>query len=183
MLILTKADVVRLLPMPDCIRLMAEALTERARGNAVQPLRTILRLLDGSGLMATMPASVGTPAAIGLKVVSIFPANTLAGRDSHQGAVLLIDSTTGVLQAVLEAGAVTAIRTAAVSGVATERLANPDADDLAILGAGVQAESHLAAIHSVRRLRRVRIWNRSPARAARLASHATERFGLAAEVS
>ena len=183
MLILNKPNVQRLLPMVACVPLMAEALAARARGNAVQPLRTMLRLPDGSGLMATMPACVGTPAALGVKIVSVFPANAAAGRDSHQGAVLLVDSSSGVLLAVLEAGSVTAIRTAAVSGVATDRLALPNADDLAILGAGVEAETHLAAIQAVRRLRRIRIWNRTPERAAQLVRLAAERYGLTAEVS
>lgn len=183
MLILSRADVERLLPMPACVGLMADALAARARGNAVQPLRTILRLPDGSGLMATMPACVGTPAALGVKIVSVFPGNAAAGLDSHQGAVLLVDSTSGILLAVLEAGSITAIRTAAVSGVATDRLAVAEADDLAILGAGVQGESHLAAVHAVRKLRRIRIWNRTPARAAELVRVASERHGLTAEVS
>jgi ornithine cyclodeaminase len=182
MLILTRGDVERLLPMKACISLMADALAARARGNAVQPLRTILRLPDGSGLMGAMPAWVGNPSALGVKIVSIFPANAAAGRDSHQGAVLLIDATSGVLLAVLEAGAVTAIRTAAVSGVATDRLARPGADDLAILGAGVEATTHLAAISAVRTLSRVRIWNRTPARAERLVRLAAEWHGLRAEV-
>jgi ornithine cyclodeaminase len=182
MLILTRGDVERLLPMKACISLMADALAARARGNAVQPLRTILRLPDGSGLMGAMPAWVGNPSALGVKIVSIFPANAAAGRDSHQGAVLLIDATSGVLLAVLEAGAVTAIRTAAVSGVATDRLARPGADDLAILGAGVEATTHLAAISAVRTLSRVRIWNRTPARAERLVRLAAERHGLRVEV-
>ncbi len=182
MLILNKAEVVRLLPMVECIRVMSEALAQRAGGQAVQPLRTIIRLPDGSGLMGTMPACVGQPAALGVKIVSVFPKNAELGRDSHQGAVLLVDSSSGVLQAVLEAGAVTAIRTAAVSGVATDWLARRDADDLAILGAGVQAETHLDAITRVRQLRRVRIWNRTPERAARLARYAMERHSLVAEV-
>ncbi|HTO73581.1 MAG TPA: ornithine cyclodeaminase family protein [Gemmatimonadales bacterium] len=182
MLILNKAEVTRLLPMKECIRLMSEALAQRAGGQAVQPLRTILRLPDGSGLMGTMPAAIGSPAALGVKIVTVFPGNAAAGRDSHQGAVLLMDPDSGVLAAVLEAGAVTAIRTAAVSGVATEWLARRDADDLAILGAGVQAETHLDAVNTVRHLRRVRIWNRTPERAAKLVRHAIERHSLVAEV-
>lgn len=170
MRVLNRADVERLLPMPECIRLMAAALAERDRGNAVQPLRTVLRLPDGSGLMATMPAALGAPAALGVKIVSIFPKNAELGRDSHQGVVAYLDPSTGELRAILEAGAVTAIRTAAVSGVATDRLASKEADDLAILGAGVEARTHLAAVRAVRSIRRVRIWNRTRSRAELLAA-------------
>ncbi len=181
MRVLNRSDVERLLTMTDCIRLMAEALEERDRGNAEQPLRNILRLPDGSGLMATMPACVGTPTSLGVKIVSIFPGNAQRGLDSHQGAVLLVDPTSGRLSAVLEAGSVTAIRTAAVSGVATDWLAREDADDLALIGAGLEARTHLQAINSVRSLRRIRVWNRTRERAERFAAEAASR-GITIEV-
>ncbi len=182
MLILTRSDVERLLPMRECIALMADALAARARGETIQPLRTPIRLPDGSGILVSMPAWVATPPALGVKVISVFPGNHAAGRDSHQGAVLYLDPATGELLAVVEAGAITAIRTAAVSGVATDHLACRDADDLAILGAGVQAESHLAAMCAVRDIRRVRLWNRSAERAHRLADQGEQRHGIRAEV-
>jgi ornithine cyclodeaminase len=182
MLILTHSDVERLLPMPSCITLMAEALAARARGETIQPLRTVMRLPQEAGFLAAMPAWTASPAAMGVKVISVFPRNRASGRDSHQGAVFSFDPATGELLAVLDAGAVTAIRTAAVSGVATDRLARPDADDLAILGAGVQAESHLAAMCAVRRIRRVRVWNRTRERAERLVRVASERHGLAIQI-
>lgn len=183
MLILTRGDVERLLPMPDCIVLMAEALSARARGDAVQPLRTILRVPGGAGLLGSMPAYVGSPPALGVKVIAVYTGNQASGAASHQGAVLSIDPATGALDALLEGGAVTAIRTAAVSGVATDRLALRDADDVAILGAGVQGATHLDAIHAVRPIRRLRIWNRTPARAHALAERARRRHGIAAEVA
>jgi len=164
--------------MSVCITLMRDALAARARGEAVQPLRTVMRIPDGAGLMATMPAWVGGPPALGVKVISVFSGNRALGQDSHQGAVLCLDPATGTLQALVEAGAVTAIRTAAVSGVATERLALPDANDLAILGAGVQAASHLAAMCAVRPIRRVRIWNRTEAGARALAAQTGARHGI-----
>ena len=183
MLILTHGDVERLLPMPACISLMAEALSARARGEAVQPLRTILRVPGGAGLLGSMPAYVGSPPALGVKVIAVYSGNEAAGLASHQGAVLSINPATGTLDAVLEGGAVTAIRTAAVSGVATGRLALPDADDVAILGAGVQGATHLDAIQAVRPIRRLRIWNRTPARAESLAAIAMQRHGIHAEVA
>jgi len=183
LLILTRGDVERLLSMPACIALMAETLSARARGETVQPLRTILRVPGGAGLLGSMPAYIASPPALGVKVIAVFAGNHAAGLDSHQGGVLSIDPATGALDALLEAGAVTAIRTAAVSGVATDRLALPDADDVAILGAGVQGATHLDAIHAVRPIRRLRIWNRTPGRAVALAERALLRYGLTAEVA
>jgi ornithine cyclodeaminase len=182
MLVLTRTEVERLLPMRVCIDLMTQALSARARGDAIQPLRTIIRLPDGSGILASMPAWVGTPAALGVKVISVFPGNHAQGRDSHQGGVLYLDPHTGELDAILEAGAITAIRTAAVSGVATRHLARSDAGDVAILGAGVQAFTHLQAMREVRKLRRVRIWNRSQERAARLVARVEQSLGIQAEI-
>jgi len=183
LLVLTHSDVLKLLPMRICIDLMADALAARARGEAIQPLRTPVHLPDGSGLMVTMPAWVGSASpALGVKVISVFPGNRERGEDSHQGAVLAVDPDTGALLALLEAGAVTAVRTAAVSAVATRQLALAGAMDLAILGAGVQAVTHLEAMCAVRPIRHVRIWNRTPAPAASLAQMAREKFGLAAEV-
>jgi len=182
LLVLTHAEVERLLPMPACVALMAKALAVRARGEAVQPLRTILRVPGGAGLLGSMPAYVASPPALGVKVIAVYSGNEAAGLASHQGAVLSIDPATGSLDAILEGGAVTAIRTAAVSGVATDRLALPGADDVALLGAGVQGATHLDAIHAVRPIRRLRIWNRTPARAQALADRARQRHGIPAEV-
>lgn len=181
MLVLNRAEVERLLPVPACIALMRETLASRARGQTEQPSRTAVRPAGGGGTMLTMPAWVADPAALGVKVVAVFPGNHQRGLDSHQGAVLSLDPDTGQVQAILEAGSVTAIRTAAVSAVATDLLANPDADDLALLGAGVQARSHLAAIAAVRRLRRIRVWSRSPERARALAREAAASGGPAVE--
>jgi ornithine cyclodeaminase len=168
--------------MKECIRLMGAALAARARGETLQPPRTALRLADGSGAMLTMPAWVGTPATLGVKVISVFPENLRRGKESHQGAVLSIDPTTGEILALLEGGAVTAIRTAAVSAVATDLLARADADDLAILGTGVQAKTHLQAMCIVRQIRRIRVWGRSHGRARQFAESTTAPPGVEIEV-
>ena len=179
--ILSTADVERLLPMDECIDLMAEALATLARGDAVLPLRTMVWLPDRSGLLGLMPGYLGSPGRFGLKIVSIFPGNHGTGYDSHQGAVLLFDPRVGSPLAVLDASAITAIRTAAVSGVATRTLARPDAGDLAILGSGVQAATHLEAMATVRALRRVRVWSRDPAHATRFAERESARHGVKVE--
>lgn len=157
--------------MPACIELMAGALERLARGEALLPLRTMLWLPDRSGLLGLMPAYLGGPRALGLKVVSVIPGNHGSERDSHQGAVLLFDTDSGGLLAVIDASSITAIRTAAVSGLATRLLAREDAGDLALLGSGVQASAHLAAMRSVRTLRRVRVASNDPAQAREFAAH------------
>ena len=124
-LVLDEADVHRLLPMDACIEAMADVLAALARGEALQPLRSILKPAGAPGLMASMPAWRGGPeAAFGVKVVGVFPGNVAQGLDAHQGAVLLFSGETGEPLAFVNASAVTAIRTAAVSGVAT-RAARP----------------------------------------------------------
>lgn len=171
LLVLDDATIRRLLPMRDCLPLMAHALADLGRGHVEQPLRLVMRPEGLPGLMAFMPAyRVGTPGAFGVKVVGVFHDNVAQGKDAHQGAVLLFSAETGEPRAIMNASAITAIRTAAVSGVATELLALPDAGDLAIVGSGVQAKSHLEAMACARRLRRVRVAARSLQSAQRFAA-------------
>src|SRR5256886_15574251 len=100
--------------------------------------------------MGLMPAHRSPPeAAYGLKTVFIFPGNPARGLDAHQGGVMLFDGETGELRALIDASAVTSIRTAGVSAVATRALARPDSKVLAILGSGVQARAHLEAMARV----------------------------------
>lgn len=163
LLVLSQADVEELLPIEDCIELMADALAALERGEMSMPLRFIVRPGRGSGLMGLMPAHRAEPEpAFGLKEICVFEANPALGLDTHQGAVLLHDGETGELKAVMNASAVTAIRTAAVSAVATRLLARPEARELAILGSGVQARSHLKAMAAVRSFTRARVWGPNP---------------------
>jgi len=160
-LILNHSEVELLLPMAGCIEVMAEALADLSAGRMHQPLRSIVRPPDAIGLMGLMPSyRAGAHALYGLKAVCVFPGNTAIGKDAHQGSVMLFSADTGELLALLNASAITAIRTGAVSAVATRLLAREDAGDLAILGTGVQARSHLAALACVRPIRRVRVASR-----------------------
>jgi ornithine cyclodeaminase len=160
-LILSHDEVVNLLPMKECIDVMREALIALAAGQVHQPLRTIIRPPDAAGLMGLMPSYMsGDCAAFGLKAICVFPGNPAKGKDAHQGAVLLFSAETGELEAMMNASAITAIRTAAVSGVATDLLAREGACNLAIIGTGVQARSHLAAMSQVRLIKRCRIASR-----------------------
>jgi len=112
--------------------------------------------------MGLMPAHRGgEEPAFGLKVVCIFPGNPARGLDAHQGAVVLFDGETGEVRAIVNASAITAIRTAAISAAATRALAREDARTLAILGAGVQAKSHLEALRTLHDWERILVWSRT----------------------
>ena len=182
-LFVNESAVHELLTMKACIPLMRAALMSFAKGDAVMPLRTKVGLPDGSGLLGMMPGYLGNPESFGLKVVSVMPKNHGTGYDSHQGVVMLFGVEHGEPLAILDATAITEIRTAAASGAATDALANPDAGDLALIGSGTQARSHLSAMKSVRKLRRVRVWSRSEANAERFARDEHERHGIEIEVS
>jgi ornithine cyclodeaminase/alanine dehydrogenase-like protein (mu-crystallin family) len=182
-IVLNNADIAHLLPMRDCIDVMADALAALARGDALLPLRQVLRLPDGKSAFAAMPAYVGTPKAIGAKVITVFPDNHGTGLDSHQGAVLLFEADHGSLVAVMDAASITAIRTAAVSGLATRSLARADAADVAILGTGVQARTHLEAMCVVRPVRRVRVWSRSADAVRAFADRESEQRGIPVEAA
>jgi ornithine cyclodeaminase len=157
-LILNYDEVVRMLPMTECIGAMEGALAALARGEIHQPLRMVTRPDGVRGVMALMPSfRAGDQALFGLKAICVFPGNAAIGKDAHQGGVLLFDGETGELMSMMNASAITAIRTAAVSAVATRLLARADASQLAIVGAGVQARSHLEAMAAVRPIKRARI--------------------------
>jgi ornithine cyclodeaminase len=184
LLVLSHSEVEQLLPMPECIAAMEAAFIGLARGEAHQPLRTIFRSPDLKGVMALMPAFRETSSPLfGLKAICVFPGNAAIGKDAHQGGVLLFDGATGELLALVNASAITAIRTAAVSALATRLLANDDAGDLAIIGAGVQARTHLPAMACVRNLRRVRVTARRLERAQQLSKDLQPHFPVRIEAA
>ena len=157
-LILTHAEVEELLPVSECIPIMAEALADLAGGKVYQPLRMVITPPGADGDMALMPSyRSGERAAYGVKTVCFFPGNPAKGLDAHQGSVMLFSAETGELAALMNASAITAIRTAAVSGVATDLLAREDASELAIIGSGVQARAHIEAMACVRPIKRARV--------------------------
>jgi ornithine cyclodeaminase len=159
---------------------MASALSSLARGDAALPLRTVMRIPNTSNFFAAMPGfvSVNGEGVFGAKLVTVFPGNQGTAFDSHQGAVLIFDNEHGGVAAVLDGTAITSTRTAAVSGVATRALAREDASTLAILGSGVQAHTHLAAMCAVRPIRTLRVWSRNPENARKFADAARRDYGL-----
>lgn len=181
-LILEHSQVEELLPIKECIPLMRDALIALASGKAHHPLRTIFRPPDAKGVIGLMPSYMsGDSAAFGLKAICVFPGNPAKGKDAHQGAVLLFSAETGELLAMMNASAITAIRTAAVSGVATDLLARADACNLAILGSGVQARSHLVAMSNIRPIKRCRVASRNVEHARKFAEEMREHVSLPIE--
>ena len=176
-LVLAGHHVRELLPYRECADVMRAALTELARGQIQQPLRTIVRPRDAAGFMGLMPA-YSPGAGYGLKAICITPGNPAIGKDAHQGGVLLFDVHTGEPLALVNASAVTEIRTAATSAVATDLLASPGAAELAIIGTGVQARAHAHAIAATRPLTGIRLAGRDLARTSAVAAELAGQLGL-----
>ncbi|MGE5814216.1 MAG: ornithine cyclodeaminase family protein [Acidobacteriota bacterium] len=158
-IVLSEADVQQLLRMPALIDAMETALRSFSAGEVVQPLRTVISVGDRMTFFGVMPAFQQKPAALGTKLVTVYPTNASKGLPTHLATILLMEPTTGELLAVLDGRYITEARTAAVSAASTRALARKDASVLAILGSGVQAESHLEALALVRTLSEVRVWS------------------------
>ncbi|HTW38454.1 MAG TPA: ornithine cyclodeaminase family protein [Steroidobacteraceae bacterium] len=168
------------LSMDRCIELMRRAFEMVATGETIQPVRQALGTPDGRGVVGWMPGYTARPEWLGIKVISVFPGNFGTAFGSHQGMVLLFEAAHGSPVAVLEAGTLTAIRTAAATAVATDVLAPAGARSLGILGYGEQAETHIDALLRVRPFELISIWGRDLHRAARFAARSSERFGVRA---
>ena len=180
-LIINHSEISELLSMDECIQLMTDAFKALSREEVVMPLRSVMWLPDKTGLLGMMPACVQNNGTMGLKVVSVFPGNRGTEYESHMGAVMLFETEHGRLLAVMDGSEITAIRTAAASGVATRLLAGKDAGDLAILGSGTQARMHLEAMLLVRPIRRVRVWSLPLEDAREFAELESDRHGIEVE--
>lgn len=159
LLVISGDDVERALPMATAIDAMAEAFRQLSSERAVVPIRTSLEAVGGVTLV--MPGLLRDTGALGAKVVSVFQGNAERDLPAIHAAVLLLDAATGRPRAILEGGRLTALRTGAASGLATELLALPDASVLACYGAGVQARTQVAAVRAVRMIREVRVVSRT----------------------
>jgi ornithine cyclodeaminase/alanine dehydrogenase-like protein (mu-crystallin family) len=176
-------DVRQLLPMTECIDLMHRTMIAVSDRRVVLPLRSVMVMPGELGMLGNMPGYLAEPECFGVKLVSLIPRNKPTQYSSHLGLVLLFEAQHGCPVALLDAGAITAIRTAGASGLATRLLARPDAGDLALLGAGEQARSHLEAMLAVRRLRRIRVWARDSLKAAAFAQVEGARHQVSIETS
>jgi ornithine cyclodeaminase/alanine dehydrogenase-like protein (mu-crystallin family) len=161
-LILSHSDVLAALPARACADAMATVLAEHASGRTYLPLRSVMMPPQAAGFMGLMPGWRGpdqdSAATFALKAVCVMPGNPARGLDAHQGIVTLFDGRSGRPTAILDASAITQVRTAAVTTVATRVLARPDARTLAIIGAGTQARAHLEALAAARDFEQISIY-------------------------
>lgn len=175
MKIVESAEVRQRLTMPVCIELMRTALKELEEGRFTQPVRSIA-LLPGGEKFGFMPAWLGD--CFGAKVLSAFPQNAGTAYPSHIGYVMLFEAEHGSFLGMADASVITEVRTGAVSGVATDLLARPDAHRLAIIGAGAQGRSHLAAMTAVRDIRSVAVYDQNPQAAQRYCTEMSAQYGI-----
>jgi thiomorpholine-carboxylate dehydrogenase len=164
--VVTAADVARVLRYETLIPAMARALIDFSSGRVVQPVRTLVAAPDG--LLGVMPCVYN--GIMGAKLVTVFPGNAANGIPGHQAIIQLFDAANGTPTGTLDGRIITEMRTAAVSAVAIDTLAPPDARVLAVLGSGVQARAHIAALRTVRPIEEIRIWSRTTEHAERLAA-------------
>jgi ornithine cyclodeaminase len=162
MRLLTMSDVERAMPMADAIPLVRDAFRALSTGQAAAPLRTAVQLPEHEGVTLVMPGYVGPTGALAVKVVSVRNRNPARGLPRVNALVVLVHPMTGEPAAVMNGRSLTALRTGAASGAATDCLARPDAAVLAVIGAGVQAREQIAAVVAVRPIRRVLVYARRP---------------------
>jgi len=177
-LFVNKEKVASLLPMEECIEVMEKMFHSLAAGECLQPLRNIMRLPDGSGLVGMMPGHVAKLGVMGIKVISVFHANKEAGFPSHQGIVMLFDAKNGQPLMLFDALEITAIRTAAASAVATKLLSRKNASILAIIGSGEQAKRHIEAILLVRNIKQINVWSRNENNAKHLVNELSGEYSI-----
>lgn len=177
-LVLDEAQVASLLRWPDLIALMERTLAAFSTGGAVQPVRSIVRMERHGAMLGSMPGYLADLDALGAKLVSVVPDNSARGLPTHRATIVLIDPATGALEALLDGRLITEMRTAAVSAAAARALAVPGASRLAVLGAGVQAESHIEAFAHAFPLAEVRVASRSTEKSREFADRMSERTGL-----
>jgi ornithine cyclodeaminase/alanine dehydrogenase-like protein (mu-crystallin family) len=168
MLFLDEEQVRKHLRMEELIPAMEKALIDFSAGKVTQPVRSVITVDPPGGFFGMMPAR--TPDGLGIKLVTFYPKNAERGIPTHMATIFLSDPETGAPLAVMDGRLITEMRTAAVSAVATNLFASPEAKILAILGSGVQAHSHIEALRVVRQFEEVRVWSRTPEHAERLAN-------------
>jgi ornithine cyclodeaminase/alanine dehydrogenase-like protein (mu-crystallin family) len=184
-LVLSQEDVYAALAPDACERAMVEVLVARARGDAYEPLRTIMAAPGAPGFLGLMPAwraggdgregRDGPDGRYSLKTIVVTPSNPRErGIDAHQGTVTVFDGDSGEPTAILNASAVTEIRTAATTAAATRALAREDAHVLGILGAGVQGRAHVRAFDGLRDWSEIRVYAPTRAHAQAVAEAATD---------
>lgn len=169
---LTESDVRAAISTSELIDAMETALAALSGGRVQQPVRTAIETADRT-FFALMPAFDKAHSILGAKLVTVTPANLHRGLHTHLAVISLFDPETGELVAVMDGRYITEVRTAAASAVSVRYLARTDAAVLAILGAGVQARSHLEALPTVRNFSEIRAWSPTAANLERFVAEAT----------
>ncbi|HMK19773.1 MAG TPA: ornithine cyclodeaminase family protein [Chitinophagaceae bacterium] len=177
-LFINKEKIASLLPMEECIEVMEKMFSSLAAGECLQPLRNIMRLPDGSGVLGMMPGHAAKLGVMGIKVISVFHANKEAGFPSHQGVVMLFDAKNGQPLMLFDALEITAIRTAAASAVATKLLSRENSSTLAIIGSGEQAKRHIEAMLVVRNIKQINLWSRNENNAKHLVNELSAEYNM-----
>ena len=172
------AQVEELLDYPGCIGAMRAAMAALSSGERPQPLRQIFPVGDGQ-MWGTMPGELAALSIFGAKLVSVFDDPERPGCTRHQGVVVVYNGKTGAVRCIADAEPVTRIRTGCASAAATDALARPDSDVLAVFGTGVQAEAHLRALPLVRTFREILLWGRSADKALAFAERMSAEIGQA----
>lgn len=180
---LSAADVARALPMKDAVEAMRDAFRQLSTGRAVVPPRTHIETTDPRGDALFMPSYLPGARRMGTKIVTLFGSNADLGLPRIQAVMVVLDAATGSPLAVMDGASLTAIRTGAASGVATDLLARPGAAVVAVFGAGPQARTQLEAVCAVRPIRRARVFDPNAARARALAQEMAERLGFPVEAA
>lgn len=169
MLLLSRREVEELLDVDALIDALADAMADLSAGRASVANRVGARVDERDGLLMAMPGYTPSPGALASKLVTLFPRNAGTGVPTHQAVIAVFDPRDGRPTALLDGTAVTEIRTAAGSALATRLLAREDAKTIAILGTGVQARSHARAVVRVRAFEELRVAGRTRAKAEALA--------------
>jgi len=179
LLVLTQGDIAKLVTMDDLIGVMEGAFRELAEGYVEMPLRLGVRSHDPPGVMHVMPALMRKSMGLGLKVVASYPANPSRLKIPAINAIVLhVDYRSGQVGAVMNGTYLTALRTAAVSGLATDQLARRNCRNVGLIGSGVEAETHLEAMHAVRPIASAKVYSPTPSHRASFARKMSKKFGI-----
>ena len=180
MLFLNRQEVESLLDLDRLVDALGPAMAELSAGRVSLPPRIAAMIPEHDGLLAAMPAYLGSSHTLAVKLVSVFPGNEQRGLPTHQALIAVFDSSTGTPLALMDGATITAARTAAGSALATRLLARPDASILAILGTGVQARAHARIVSRVRKIQEIRVTGRNPEKAADLALEISDELKISA---